>query len=196
MLPVAPMNHRRARLSATIFSLMLVAIAAPAAASPVDVSLAPLLEHGAPFSQLPRMLALSVGNERITIVASTTLRAYDLAAYGNDPLVRGVGLIDWPWSSGNNNDGTTITFSPPVSRVAVHAGDFSGDDDGPLTLTAFDCNGGAIGSASSPWNNGQAPPFAWLDVRANEICRVVYRSGGQFGGSTFIDAVRFEPTRQ
>ena len=190
------MNHSRARISTTLISLTLGAIAAPAAASPVDVPLAPLLERGARFNELSRTLALTVGNERVTIAASTTLRAYDLAAYGHDPLARGVGLIDWPWSMGNNTDGTTITFSPPVSRVAVHAGDFSGDDDGPLTLTAYDCNGGVLSTASSPWNSGQSPPFAWLDVRANEICRVVYHSNGQFGGSTFIDAVRFEPTRQ
>lgn len=188
------MNHPRNFV--LLLSLTLLAIAAPASANPVDVPLTQLLEQGTAFTELPRTLAVTIGNERVTIRASTALRAYDLFLFGGDSHVHGVGLIDWPWSAGNNNDGTTMTFSPPVSRVAVHAGDFAGDDDGPLTLTAYDCHGGALATASSPWHSGQSAPFAWLDVRGTEICRVVYHSNGQFGGSTFIDALRFEPTRQ
>ena len=85
-----------------------------------------------------------------------------------------------------------MLFSRPVESVSLDAGDWGSDDDSPLELTATDCNGQVVARTQVQWTLERSPPFARLAVQGRGICRVIYRSGGPYPGSTFIDNVRFE----
>ena len=82
----------------------------------------------------------------------------------------------------------------PVSNFSLRAGDFAGDADTPLSITAFDAANNIIGTGTASWAAGQNPPFALLTTAATDIRKVVYSSGGTFAGSTFIDDITFTPT--
>lgn len=163
--------------------------------------LAPLLLAAAPlnalelgpdgFRDLPRALELSVGDRIVTVRANAALRVQDLARYGNDPKVDGRGLIDWDWTTqAPNREGLTFTFDRPVEAFSLAAGDWGSDDDGDLELTAYGCDGREVARATRRWPITQATPFATLAVRAPGICRVRYRSGGPYAGSTFVTQLR------
>lgn len=128
----------------------------------------------------------------VTIDGGTDNRVYDLVQFGGYQFSGPQALIDWDWAGLQNSAGTDILFSTPVNSVSLIAGDFGGDDDSPLTLTAYDAGGGVVGSVTIPWNG--SPPFALLSVSGNGIVRVHYASGGSFTNSTFIDDITFEVT--
>lgn len=127
----------------------------------------------------------------VTITQGASLRVYDLFRYQGDPSVTGQALIDWPFPGGSNNIGTTFLFDRPLTECSVLAGDFGGDADTPLTLTAYNAGNHVIASNSITWPAGQNPPFALLSVAAQGIRKIVYRSGGIAPGSTFIDSLTF-----
>lgn len=165
--------------------------------------LAPLLLAATPLNaielgpdgsaDLPRSIELSVGKRVVTVQAGAALRVQDLTRYGNDPKVDGRGLIDWDWTTqGPNREGLTFTFDRPVHAFALDAGDWGSDDDGPLELVAYDCDGREVARATKPWPITQDTPFATLVVRAQGICRVRYRSGGPYAGSTFVMRLRVD----
>lgn len=142
----------------------------------------------------PSLTFPNVGGSGVTVtIQGTHLRIYDIFRFGGVPEVKGKALIDFPFPSGSNPDGTVILFDPPVYEVSLRAGDFAGDDDGPITITAYDTNLAKIGSAAQDWGEGQNPPFVPLAVRGKGIARVVYHSGGTYRNSTFIDDVTFTP---
>ncbi len=116
------------------------------------------------------------------------LQVIDLFEFAHDPSVRGRALITWSWPQ---QDGITITFSRPITYVSARAGDFGGDDDGPLTLRAYDCDGSEVAAANAPWPSDALPPFRQLEVRGAAICRVKFTSGGQHAGSAFLDDLEF-----
>lgn len=162
--------------------------------APLLLAAAPLtaLELGPEgFTELPRSLELSVGDRLVTVKANAALRVQDLARYGNDPKVDGRGLIDWDWTTqAPNREGLTFTFDRPVAAFSLAAGDWGSDDDEALELIAFDCDGREVARAAKRWPITQDTPFATLTVRAPGICRVRYRSGGPFAGSTFVTQLR------
>jgi hypothetical protein len=123
----------------------------------------------------------------VTFVAGAGFKIYDLSRYGY-PAATGHALLDWP---GTNYVGTTIFFDAPVKDFSLQAGDFGGDDDSPLTITAYDSTNNIVGTASTLWPTNQFPPFVLLSVSATNIRKVVYSSGGLNPGSTFIDNVTF-----
>lgn len=147
---------------------------------------------GQPYLDVRSPLVLELGHVKVSVTASVSLRVQDLPRFCSSPLVKGQGLIDWGWNLVRNSEGMKLAFSQPLSFFAVDAGDWSGDDDGPLELTAFDCDGRQVAQASSTWAADRAPPFATLKVQAKGICWVRYRSGGLHAGSTFITNLRGE----
>ncbi|MBL8684724.1 MAG: hypothetical protein JNK05_36445 [Myxococcales bacterium] len=182
----------RRTVSASILALAALSAERPARAWVVDFESVAL--DGEPFvTRPPRWVANAQSNDpvRVTFVAGAQLRVYDLFLYAGGPL-RGRGLIDWDWRRQSNQAGTTLRFSRPVESVTLEAGDWGSDDDSPLELSAMDCNGAVLARTSVQWTIDRNPPFAILAVQARGICKVVYRSGGQYPGSTFIDNVRFE----
>ena len=116
------------------------------------------------------------------------LTVTDLFQFAHLDAIRGNALITNIWPQ---QDGISIKFSRPVRMVSVIAGDFGGDDDGPLVLRAFDCKGRVVQESSAPWKDGQMPPFAPLRVSADSICQVIFTSGGEFAGSAFLDRLEF-----
>jgi hypothetical protein len=150
---------------------------------------------GEPFVEFaPALAFLNVGGSGVTVtIQGKHLRIFDLFRFGGVPEIKGKALIDFPFPAGSNPDGTVILFDPPVYEVSLRAGDFAGDDDGPMTITAYDANGTKIGFDAQDWGEGQNPPFAPLTVRGSGIARVVYHSGGTYRNSTFIDDVTFMP---
>jgi hypothetical protein len=129
----------------------------------------------------------------VDIVEGADNRIYDLFEFAGNPAVTGQALIDWPWPEGRNITGTTILFSKPVSDFSLQAGDFGGDDDSPLTITAYDDSDNVIGTDSASWDPYRFPPFAVLHISAAGIRKVVYRSGGAYENSTFIDNLSVAP---
>jgi hypothetical protein len=121
-------------------------------------------------------------------IEGPALKIIDLYEFANVDDVRGNALITYIWPQ---EDGISVTFSKPVRRVGVVAGDFGGDADGPLVLRAFDCDGRELGRDSASWRVGQMPPFAPLKVSADSICQVLFTSGGEFAGSAFLDKLVF-----
>ncbi len=121
-------------------------------------------------------------------IEGPALTVTDLFEFAHLDEIRGNALITNIWPQ---QDGISIKFSRPVQTVGIIAGDFGGDEDGPLVLRAFDCKGQVVGQASAPWNDGQMPPFAPLTVSADSICQVIFTSGGEFAGSTFLDVLTF-----
>ncbi|MFO0558720.1 MAG: hypothetical protein U0269_11955 [Polyangiales bacterium] len=184
--------NARPTLLASLFALSSLCAASPARAWLVDFESVSL--DAEPFVTVgPRWVANAQSNDpvQLTLVAGAQLRVYDLFRYAGGPL-RGHGLIDWDWSRQTNAQGTTLLFSRPVESVSLDAGDWGSDDDSPLELTATDCNGGVVARTQARWTAERSPPFARLAVQGHAICRVIYRSGGQYPGSTFIDNIRFE----
>ncbi|MCC6337537.1 MAG: hypothetical protein IT380_26520 [Myxococcales bacterium] len=59
-------------------------------------------------------------------------------------------------------------------------------------MIAFDCDGREVARDSAPWPVTQNPPFRRLSVHGKWICRVRYRSGGTYAGSTFFRGLRAE----
>lgn len=154
------------------------------AADPVDLK-------GAPFRDYKEPLVVTIrGDLKMTMRASVSLRAQDLPSYASG--VEGIGFIDWRWPSSANTDGLTMTFSRPVSVVSMEAGDWGSDDDGPLELTAWNCDHQIIATVTRPWDISRNPPFEKLKIVSKGICSVRYRSGGQFAGSTFITKIDAE----
>lgn len=125
----------------------------------------------------------------VTINEGADNRIYDLFLFGSNPLATGQALIDWNWPSGSNTVGTEILFSTSVLSFSLEAGDFGGDDDSPLTITAYDIGGNLVASDSASWSSN--PPFSLLSVSAPGIRRVVFQSGGTFANSIFIDNLTF-----
>lgn len=184
--------NARSTLFAGLLALSSLTAASPSWAWLVDFE-APSLD-GELFRSYARRFEANVQSDdlvKLTIVGGAELRVYDLFRYAGGPL-RGQALIDWDWQRQTNTVGTTLLFSRPVESVSLDAGDWGSDDDSPLELTAMDCNGRVLHRTSVSWTIERNPPFARLSVQAAGICRVVYRSGGQYPGSTFIDNVRFE----
>jgi hypothetical protein len=103
------------------------------------------------------------------------------------------GLIDWPWPNGSNPTGTTILFNTPVFDFSLLAGDFGGDNDSPLMISAFDSADNLLGTYSVNWDESASAPFATLFLDLNGISKVVCNSGGLFANSTFIDNITFTP---
>lgn len=128
-----------------------------------------------------------IGGVTVTI-SGAELRVLDLLEFAGNPEFAGRALISWSWEQGDTG-GISMTFSRPVTSVTLRAGDFSGDDDGPLVLRGYDCAGRLMVENSGAWPEGRSAPFATLAVQAGELCRVVYTSGGQYPNSTFIDDV-------
>lgn len=137
----------------------------------------------------------NVGGSGVTITASPGLRCYDLWQFGHDKSATGQALIDWFGDGNRGERGITISFDRPVKSVSLKAGDFHGDDDSPLTITAYDAAGKQIATTSADWKSGRGPPFATLSLAASGIRRVEYSSGGDNPHSTFIDDIRFTPDR-
>lgn len=184
----------RAHLATLAFFLLSLLAAEPAEAWSFDFESTPLL--GEPYRQYEGPLGLTApgddGGPLVTVIPGSSLRIYDIFHFAGNPY-RGHALIDWRWPSGANTQGTALVFARPVAAVQLDAGDWGGDDDGPLRLTAYDCAGRQVATTSEPWPDGRVPPFARLAVQAPGICRVVYRSGGQYPGSTFIDNLQVSP---
>ena len=130
----------------------------------------------------------------MTIVGGADLRVYDLLEWaGSDPGNHGQALIDWDWNSESNDVGTEFLFSAPIPGFSLLAGDYGGDEDGPLTITAYDADGAIVATDSVFWTGDDQPPFAQLSLTGTGITCVVYTSGGDFTGSTFIDDVMVIP---
>jgi hypothetical protein len=133
----------------------------------------------------------------VRIVAGAGLRVYDMPRFSGDSKVPGQALIDWHWPAGSNPEGTRIKLGRPITSLTLTAGDWGSDDDGELSLVAFDCEGKTIAKDGVKWGADKFPPFARLEVSVNHdgpgICSVHYRSGGQYAGSTFIDNIVIEP---
>lgn len=145
---------------------------------------------GEGFRDVKGPLVLDLGSVKATLRASVSLRVQDLARYG--PGGEGLGYIDWRWPGGANSDGLSLTFDRPVSFVSLEAGDWGSDDDGPLELTAWDCEHRLVATVTKPWGITREWPFETLRVAGQGICRVRYRSGGPYAGSTFITRLRAE----
>lgn len=148
---------------------------------------------GAAYEDVSESLLLAdVGGSGIdvTINGGADNRIYDLVQFGGYTFPGPQALIDWNWSSYQNTAGTDIEFSAPVSSVSLIAGDFGGDDDSPITITAYDASGAVVDSDFTPWNGN--PPFSLLSVSGGGIVRVHYSSGGQYTNSTFFDDITFE----
>lgn len=152
----------------------------------VVLSAGPL--DGAAFRDVEGPLVLDLGTVKATLRASVSLRVQDLARYG--PNGEGLGYIDWRWPGGANTDGLTLTFDRPVSVVSLQAGDWGSDDDGPLELTAWDCEHRQVATVTKAWGSSREWPFETLEVKGKGVCLVRYRSGGPFAGSTFITRIR------
>ena len=68
--------------------------------------------QGALYLDVPSPLIFNnVGGTgvNVEIVEGADNRIYDLYQFGGNPDITGQALIDWPWSSGSNPSGTTIT---------------------------------------------------------------------------------------
>lgn len=129
----------------------------------------------------------------VTIIAGADNRVYDLLKFGNNPNATSQALIDWPWPEGSNPTGTSIQFNKPISSFSLRAGDFGGDDDTPLKITAFDALDQPLVEDNVIWNASSSPPFATLSVTTPGIRKVIYHSGGIYENSTFIDDITFIP---
>jgi hypothetical protein len=141
-----------------------------------------------PLGDVKGPLVLDLGTVKATLRASVSLRVEDLGTYGAE----GLGYIDWRWPGGANTDGLTLTFSRAVSFVSLEAGDWGSDDDGPLELTAWDCDHRLLATTKKPWGLTREWPFETLRVEGKGICQVRYRSGGQYAGSTYITRIHAE----
>jgi hypothetical protein len=171
------------RLIATVLGVVF------ATYSPIEAAAQPAridFENSTSTQDLPLVFP-NVDGLTVTITGAE-LRVIDLLEFAGNPEFTGRALISWSWERGDTG-GISISFSRPVTSVTLRAGDFSGDDDGPLALRAYDCAGRLIVEDSLPWPDGRSAPFATLAVQAGELCRVVYSSGGQYPNSTFIDDI-------
>jgi len=188
------MKHIKATISIGLAAASFLVTTAPAFAAVIDFESFNL--GGQPFLDVSSPLLFNnVGGSgvNVSIMQGADLRVYDLFQFGHDPTATGQALIDWPFPNGANTVGTTILFDTPLSHFSLRAGDFGGDDDSPLIITAFDAANNVIGTSSTAWPAPQNPPFALLSINAPGIRRVVYSSGGTFSGSTFIDDITFTP---
>ncbi len=150
--------------------------------------------QGALFLDVSENLVLTdVGGSGIdvTLVGGSDSRIYDLVQFGGYLEPGPQAFIDMDWNTFQNFAGTDILFSSPVGDFSVICGDFGGDDDSPMVISAYDGAGNLVDSDSANWN--QNPPFASLSVGGGGIVRVHYSSGGSFTNSTFIDDLRFTP---
>lgn len=166
----------------------LVFIASPAQAAPTRFDFDTLPTHLAAPRLTGEPLKLVAPSGTVTI-RGEALRVVDLARFSGDARQRGSALIDWRAEAGWGRPGApmTIELPQPVAWVAISAGDFGGDADGPLELRAWDCAGQPLDLDRVDWDAGRYPPFARLVVRGPGICRVTYHSGGAYPGSTFVD---------
>lgn len=91
-----------------------------------------------------------------------------------------------------------LNFSAPLTGGSISFGDFDGDDDSPVTLTAFsglNGTGANLGGASVAYpigldfgTQGNAA-IGTLTVSATGIQSVTISSGGPFPGSLFFDNI-------
>lgn len=174
--------HSGKASSITLAAAFAILFVPEAAAQPARID----FENSVSTQDLP-LVFTDTGGVTVTI-SGAELRVLDLLEFAGNPEFAGRALISWSWERGDTG-GISITFSRPATSVTLRAGDFSGDDDGPLVLRGYDCAGRLIVEDSDPWPEGRSAPFATLAVQAGELCRVVYTSGGQYPNSTFIDDV-------
>jgi hypothetical protein len=150
--------------------------------------------NGGQFLDVSETLSLNdVGGSGIDvlILGNADNRVYDLVQYGNYAFASPQAMIDMSWTNYQNPAGTDILFSPSVSSVSLIAGDFGGDNDSPITITAYDAAGNVVDTDTTPWDGD--PPFQLLSVVGSGIVRVHYFSGGQYTNSTFFDDITFTP---
>lgn len=127
----------------------------------------------------------------MTIVGGADLQIFDFLEWaGSDPGGNGQAMIDFDFDTEMNDAGTEFLFSSPIEEFSLEAGDFGGDPDGLLQITAFDSSGAIVAMDSVEWIGDQLPPLALLSLSGSDITRVVYQSGGNFTGSTFFDNVQ------
>lgn len=151
---------------------------------------------GAVFLDVPETLTfddIDGSGINVTIIAGADNRVYDLSQFGNNPNAASQALIDWPWPDGSNPTGTTILFNQPILLFSLRAGDFGGDEDTPLKITAYDALDKPIAEDNAIWNASQNPPFQKLSIASANIRKVIYNSGGSYPNSTFIDDITFIP---
>ena len=186
------------RMSYRAVTMVLLFVAAAGAASAqcvVDFESFDLM--GAEYLDTTETLVFNdVDGSGVTVMVTGNddIRIYDLYLFGQDPSTTGQGMIDMNWVDYSNPAGTDIFFIPPVDSVYVVAGDFEGDDDSPIAITAYDSGDNVIATDSTPWGSGVGPPFAELHANAIGIARVHYLSGGSYMNSTFIDLIGFAAT--
>jgi hypothetical protein len=150
--------------------------------------------NGGLFLDVSETLALNdVGGSGIDvlILGNADNRIYDLVQFGHYAFASPQALIDMNWTNYQNPAGTDILFSSSVSSVSLIAGDFGGDNDSPITITAYDAAGNVVDTDTTLWDG--FPPFQLLSVVGSGIVRVHYFSGGQYTNSTFFDDITFTP---
>ena len=191
------MNYFRGIVVLALLGLTIIPIGT-ATAGPVTIDFESVNLGGGTYITVgPTLTFTNVGGlgTDVTISGgSGDLRIYDLFKFGGDPATTGQALIDWVWPIGSNPSGTRISFSNPVSNFSLKAGDFGSDDDGPLSLTAYDKDGNVLGTDSTSWPSSAFPPFATLNISSVGISKILYLSGGAYMNSTFIDDLTFTPS--
>lgn len=138
--------------------------------------------EGAGSSPQPLLFENVSGTGVDVKIDGPALTVTDLYEFAGQDDVRGNALITNRWPQ---QDGIAVIFSRPVRTVGIVAGDFGGDEDGPLILRALDCKGREVARDEATWSSGQMPPFAPLMVSALSICQVLFTSGGEHAGSAF-----------
>jgi PEP-CTERM motif len=125
----------------------------------------------------------------------TDLGIIDLTAFGSPPSFGHRSVSNFVGPSVSPGSTLIINFSQPVNAASLSFGDYDGDDDSPVTLTAFSAPNGlgtalSSSSVSYPINltlaSGESA-VRTLSVTGTEIESLTFTSGGPFPGTLFSD---------
>ncbi len=117
---------------------------------------------------------------------------------GSFPATWGLQHLD-PFSASPAGDSFLADFSIPLNTLSIEFGDFAGDDDSLVELSAFSGLGGTgtlLDTNTSMWLISDSLPslFKTLTVSSSTpFSSVLFTSGGDFPNSLYWDNMEVEP---